>query len=109
MGTGNPRQSAASVSIMVPCHSPLKDDPYLVTPFMSSMLHFILSSKYKMCHINVSPEVLGSSFLFYEIFTDLHIIICTYHCLKYFKMSILQILNQETVAPIIPIIPSLQM
>jgi len=73
------------------------------------MLHFVLSSKDKMCYINVSPEVLGSSFPFYKFFTDLHIIICTYHCLKYFKMSVLNFLNQDTVAPIIPIISSLQM
>ena len=73
LGTGNPHQSAASVSIMVLCHSPLKHDPYSATPFISSMLRFILSSKDKMCHINVSPEVLGSSLLFYKFFADLHI------------------------------------
>jgi len=84
LGTGNPRQSAASVSIMVPCHNTLKPDPYLATPFMSSTLSFVLSSKDKMCYINVSPEVLGCSFLFYKLFADLHTIICTYHCLKYF-------------------------
>jgi len=65
MGTGNPRLSAASVSIMVTCHNALKPDPYSATPFMSSMLSFVLSSKDKMCHINVSPEGLVSSFLFY--------------------------------------------
>ena len=52
MGTRNPCQSATSVSIMVPCHSSLKPDPYLATLFMSSMLRFILNSKEKMCHIN---------------------------------------------------------
>jgi hypothetical protein len=108
VGTGNPRQSAALVSLMVPCHSPLKPDPYSATPFMSSILCFILSSKDEMCYINVSPEVLGRSFLFYKFFADLHIIICTYHCLKYFKMSILKIWNQDTVAPMIPIISSLR-
>jgi hypothetical protein len=59
----------------------LKPDPYSVTPFMSSTLSFILSSKDEMCHRNVSPEGLESSFLFYQIFTDLHLIICTYHSL----------------------------
>jgi len=108
LGTGNPRQSATSVSIMVPCHNALKPDPYSATPFMSSTLSFVLSSKDKMCHINVSPEGLESSFLFYKIFTDLHLIICTYHSLQYFKERVLKIQSQETVAPIIFIISSLQ-
>jgi len=108
VGTGNPRQSAASVSIMVPCHNALKPDPYSATPFMSSTLSFVLSSKDKMCHINVSPEGLESSFLFYKIFTDLHLIICTYHSLQYFKERFFKIQSQETVAPIISIISSLQ-
>ena len=108
MGTSNPRQSAASVPIMVPCHNALKPDPYSATPFMSSTLSFVLSSKDKMCHINVSPEGLESSFLFYKIFTDLHLIICTYHSLQYFKERFFKIQSQETVAPIISIISSLQ-
>ena len=101
VSTGNPCQSAALVSIMVPCHNTLKPDPYSATLFMSSTLSFVLSSQDKMCHINVSPEGLESSFLFYKIFTDLHLIICTYHSLQYFKERVLKIHSQETVAPII--------
>jgi hypothetical protein len=72
------------------------------------MLSFVLSSKDKMCHISVSPEGLESRFLFYKIFTDLHFIICTYHSLQYFKEGVLKFQSQETVAPIISIISSLQ-
>jgi hypothetical protein len=75
---------------------------------MSSTLSFVLSSKGKMCHINVSPEGLESRFLFYKIPTDLHLTICIYHSLQYFKERVLSFQSQQTVAPIIVIILFLQ-
>jgi len=108
VGTGNPCQSAMSVSIMVLCHNALKPDPYLATLFMSFTLSFVLSLKGQMCHINVFLEGLESRFLFHKIPTDLHLTICTYHSLQYFKESVLNFQSQETVAPIIFIILSLQ-
>ena len=81
VGTGNSCLSAVLVSKIVTCHNALKPDQYSATPFMSSTLSFVLSSKDEMCHRNVSPEGLESSFSFHQIFTDLHLIICTYHSL----------------------------
>jgi hypothetical protein len=58
-------------SLFVPRHSALNPDPNLVTLFVSAVSTFVLSSKDKVCCINVSPEVLALEILIYEVSAEL--------------------------------------
>ena len=75
-------------SLFVPRHSTLNPDPNSVTPFVSAVSTFVLSSKDKVCFINVSPEVLALEILIYEVSAELQSIFGVDSSPQNYKMRI---------------------